>query len=177
MESIEEVPVIAAVREALAGASTQEEGVRRALSHVGESMGWLFGAYWEVDPGAGRLRVRQTWCARAFRRTGFEDDSRAHRFGPGEGLPGRVWAAGCPVWLVDAQRERDFPRHAAAAREGLHAAVAFPASSAGVLYGVAEFYTDSLRPATPALLPVFVRLGEEIGGFMAAHGAAAAHPA
>lgn len=177
MEGIEEVPVIASVREDLAGANSLEEGVRRALSRVGESMGWLFGAYWEVEAGAGRLRVRQTWCARAFHRTGFEADSRAHRFGPGEGLPGRVWAAGAPVWVVDAQGELNFPRHAAATREGLHAAVAFPASSAGLLYGVVEFYTDSLRAVTPALLPVFERLGEEIGGFLAAHGAAAADPA
>jgi hypothetical protein len=43
----------------------------------------------------------------------------------------------------------------------------------GQLYGVLEFYTDWLRMPTPALLPVFERLGEEIGRFMAGHGAAA----
>ena len=37
----------------------------------------------------------------------------------------------------------------------------------------AEFYTDWLRTPTPALLPVFDRLGEAIGRFMAEHGAAA----
>jgi hypothetical protein len=177
LDRIEEVPVLGTVREALSGASSLEEGVRRALSHIGESMGWLFGACWEVDPGARQLRVRQTWCARAFRRTRFDDDSRAHRFGPGEGLPGRVWASGRAVWVVDTQQEADFPRHAAASREGLHAAVAFPACSAGVLYGVVEFYTDDLRAAPPALLPVFELLGDLIGGFMAAHGAAPAGPA
>lgn len=169
--------MVAAVREALAGAATLEEGVRRVLSRVGESMGWLFGACWEVEPGAERLRVRQTWCARAFRRTDFDGESRGHSFGVGQGLPGRAWAAGGPVWVVDAQEEENFPRHAAAAREGLHAGVAFPALSAGAVYGVVEFYTDSLRAPTPALLPVFERLGEEMGAFMAAHGAAAGHPA
>lgn len=177
MNEIEAVPVVAAVREALARAGTLEEGVRRALSRVGESMGWLFGACWEVEPGATRLRVRQTWCARAFRRTEFDSESRGHSFAPGEGLPGRAWAAGAPVWVVDAQEEANFPRHEAAAREGLHAGVAFPARAAGAVYGVVEFYTDSLRAPTPALVPVFERLGEEIGAFMAAHGAAAADPA
>jgi hypothetical protein len=81
------------------------------------------------------------------------------------------------VWVVDAQVEENFPRHEAAAREGLHAGVAFPAHVAGAVYGVVEFYTDSLRAPTPALLPVFDRLGEEIGAFMATHGAAAAEPA
>lgn len=136
-------------------------------------MGWLFGAYWEVDPADGRLQVCQTWCARAFRSTDFETASRARRFPAGEGLPGRVWAERTTVWIEDVQADDDFPRHAAAACEGLHAAVAFPAHFEGVLYGVIEFYTDALRSPSPALLPVFERLGEEIGRFIAGHNAAA----
>jgi len=119
------------------------------------------------------LRVRQTWCARAYRSTGFETDSRAHVFLPGEGLPGRVWASRRAVWVEDVRVEENFPRHDAASREGLSAAVAFPLQWDGKLYGVLEFYTDWLRTPTPALLPVFERLGEEIGRFMAGHGAAA----
>lgn len=167
------VPVVAAVVDALAAADTLEEGVRRVLSEIGESMGWLFGACWEVDPGAGALRVRQTWCARAYRGTAFEADSRALVFPAGEGLPGRAWATRAPVWVEDARVEPNFPRHAAAAREGLRAALAFPAFWEGRVYGVMEFYTDWMRGSTPALLPVFERLGSEIGRFMAGHGAAA----
>ncbi|HLL83892.1 MAG TPA: GAF domain-containing protein [Longimicrobium sp.] len=173
-DDIEGVPVVAAVVEALSAAGTLEEGVRLVLAEMGESMGWLFGACWEVDPGRGALRVRQTWCARAYHSTVFETDSRAQNFLPGEGLPGRVWATGAPVWVQDARVEVNFPRHAAAAREGLRAALAFPAQCDGQLYGVLEFYTDWLRAPTPALLPVFERLGEEIGRFMAGHGSAAA---
>jgi hypothetical protein len=165
------VPVVAAVRDALSGADTLPEGVRRALAEIGESLGWLFGACWQV--GDGVLRVRQTWCARAYRSTGFETDSRAHVFLPGEGLPGRVWASRRAVWVEDVRVEENFPRHDAASREGLSAAVAFPLQWDGKLYGVLEFYTDWLRTPTPALLPVFERLGEEIGRFMAGHGAAA----
>jgi GAF domain-containing protein len=170
-DDIEGVPVVAAVREALSGADTLEEGVRRALAEIGESLGWLFGACWHV--GGGVLCVRQTWCARAYRSTSFEVDSRAHAFHPGEGLPGRVWATGRPVWVEDVRVEANFARHAAAAREGLRAAVAFPLQWDGKVYGVLEFYTDGLRTPTPALLPVFERLGEEIGRFMGGHGAAA----
>lgn len=171
-DEIESVPVVAAVREALSGADSLEEGVRRVLAEIGESMGWLFGACWHVAGGV--LSVRHTWCARAYRSTSFEADSRAQAFHPGEGLPGRVWATGRPVWVEDALAEENFPRHAAAAREGLRAAVAFPLQSEGKLYGVLEFYTDWLRTPTPALFPVFERLGEEMGRFMGGHGAPAA---
>ena len=173
MDDVGEVPVVVAVQGALSGADTLSEGVRRVLSEIGESMGWLFGACWEMDPGNGALRVRQTWCARAYLSTEFEVASRAQAFRPGEGLPGRVWSLGRPVWVEDARVEVNFPRHTTAALDGLRAGLAFPARWEGRPYGVLEFYTDWLRAPTPALLPVFDRLGEEIGRFMAEHGAPA----
>ncbi len=84
-----------------------------------------------------------------------------------------MWATGAPLWVEDAGVEVNFPRNAAAAREGLRAALAFPVRCHGRVYGVLEFYTDCLRTSTPALLPVFERLGDQIGRFMAGHGAAA----
>jgi hypothetical protein len=56
----------------------------------------------------------------------LEHAKRQEAFAPGVGLPGRIWAGGCPVWVPDVARDANFPRAAVAAGEGLHGAVGFP---------------------------------------------------
>lgn len=167
-DDLDSLPVVVAVRTALADAPTLNRGLHLALTHIGESLGWLFGACWLVDTGAEQLYAREIWCARAFK-SDFDLESTKHQFTRGEGLPGRVWEAGAPVWIEDVLQDSNFHRKEAAAREGLRSAVAFPLRSDGAMAGVFEFYTDVLRTPTPALVPTLYHLGDHIGRFVAGH--------
>ena len=168
---LESLPVVIGVRTVLSGAASLDQGLNRALTHMGESLGWLFGACWLLDAGAKHLCLRGVWCARAFQ-SDFDSESGKHRFERGEGLPGRVWETGAPIWVEDVLQDLNFPRREAAAREGLHGAVAFPVFADGVLRGALEFYTDVLRTPTPALMPVLEHLGNCVGQFVAGYGTA-----
>jgi len=65
----------------------------------------------------------------------FADASRTHRFGRGEGLPGRAWAEARPVVLKSLDGS-DFRRSEAAAASGLTAAVAIPVFAGAALKAV-----------------------------------------
>src|SRR5215475_5236181 len=151
------------------------EAYAAVLEAIGSSLGWELGAVWESGPGDQRLRCVRTWHAgEGFPE--FEALSERIALAPGEGLPGRVVEGGEPVWIVDAPVDGNFPRAAAARREGLHAAFGLPLLSPRGVVGVMEFFSRELREPDERLLETMRELGSQVGQFVARrHAEAAVH--
>jgi PAS domain S-box-containing protein len=148
-----------AVARVLASARGEAEAYPALLAAMGESLAWDFGAVWL--PEDGRLRAVTTWPEESE----FGAVTRALTVVPGEGLPGRVWAAADPAWITGTPKEGGFPRKEAAARAGLESAFAFPVRGTALL-GVIEFFTKDLRDADDHLLGTMATLGIQIGQFV-----------
>jgi PAS domain S-box-containing protein len=151
-----------AVARILAQTERPVEVYEATLEAIGRALGWWLGAVWEVDPGDGLLRCVAIWRA-GERAQEFETLSRALVMAPGEGLPGRVLAAGEPAWMVDAPDEGNFPRAAAARRSGVHAGFGFPLRSPRGVVGVMEFFSGELRPLDERLMATLDALGSQVG--------------
>ena len=154
-----------AVARILAETDTPVEVYAAVLDAIGSALGWELGAVWEVGPD-GRLRCVRTWHA-GDGAPEFEALSERIVLERGEGLPGKVLAAGEPMWLVDAPEDANFPRASAARRGGLHAAFAFPLESPRGVVGVMELFSRELREPDERLLWTMRVLGSEIGQFVA----------
>jgi signal transduction protein with GAF and PtsI domain len=167
--SYESLPVVRSVRNVLRKASSSDEAITGVLEAVGDSMGWLVGAFWapEENGGDGTLVSRCVWAARIHKGTVFASETGQMRLAHGEGLPGRVWTTGETLWIEDVGQDPNFPLHAAARTDGLHAAVAFPVRHGDRVLGVLEFFTDLLRAPVQTLLPVFDQIGGDVGKFVA----------
>jgi serine phosphatase RsbU (regulator of sigma subunit) len=135
------------------------------LQSICQSLGWVVGAFWAIDPNAQVLRCIDVWHAPMVDITEFERTSRQHACAPGIGLPGRIWASGSPVWLSDVTQEAFLPRAPVAAREGLRAAVGFPIHSTEFL-GVMEFFSQEIRRPDKELLQMMTSIGRHIGQFI-----------
>lgn len=166
--SYESLPVVRSVRQVLQSATSSDEAITQVLEAVGDSMGWLVGAYWAPESDDGTLMARCVWAARIHKGTGFAIETQQMRLPPGEGLPGQVWTSGETLWIEDVGQDQNFPRGAAARTDGLHAAVAFPVRDGARVLGVLEFFTDLLRAPVQTLLPVFDQIGGDVGEFVAA---------
>ena len=92
-----------------------DDPVPRVLQAVIEGLGWEAGALWEPSERDGRLRS-SAFCSRSGKALPqLEAATRATSFGRGEGLPGRVFETGEPVWITDVMSDGNFPRRDAAA--------------------------------------------------------------
>ena len=151
------------VTRALADVSDFDEAVPRILRAVCEALGWEMGALWALDREASLLRFVASWSANGFDVREFEELSRRRMFPRGEGLPGRVWERGEALWVEDLAGNGTFPRSAAAAREGLHGAFAFPATIRGETIAVLEFFSREVRPPDDALLAMMSHVGSLLG--------------
>jgi len=151
------------VTRALAEVHDFAEAVPRILRAVCEALGWETGVLWALDREAGALRFVDAWSARGVDVREFVELSRARVFARGEGLPGRVWERGEAAWVEDIAGNGAFPRSAAASREGLHGAFAFPATIRGETIAVLEFFSREVRPPDDALLAMMSHVGSQLG--------------
>ena len=136
------------------------------LEVVGTSLGWELGAVWEAGHGDERLRCIRTWHA-GEGAPEFQALNERITLLPGEGLPGRVFESGEPVWMIDAPEEGNFPRAEIARRAGLHAAFGFPLLSPKGVVGMMEFFARNLRQPDERLLETMRELGSQIGQYVA----------
>jgi PAS domain S-box-containing protein len=155
-----------AVARILAETDQPVEVYDATLEAIGRAVDWELGAVWELEPRDGRLHCVRTWRAGAPADE-FQAVSEALALERGQGLPGRVLADGAPAWLVDAPADANFPRAAAARREGLHAGFAFPLRSARGVSGVMEFFARELREPDERLLATLRVVGSQVGQFVA----------
>jgi serine phosphatase RsbU (regulator of sigma subunit)/putative methionine-R-sulfoxide reductase with GAF domain len=155
-----------AVTRTLAEARHLREAAGKILRAICESVGWDFGDLWYVDAEAGVLRSVDMWHLPELDVAEFAEATRAITFALGVGLPGRVWASGQAAWITDVVADANFPRAACAAKDGLHAAFAFPIPLGGEIIGVMEFFSRCVREPDDDLLSMLVALGSQIGQFI-----------
>ena len=137
---------------ALGESDSLETAAPRILRALGEILGCDHGAVWMVDPAQAAIHCLETWHPPSVSLPEFDDLTRRTPFALGIGLPGRVWLSGRPAWIEDVTRDTNFPRAAAAAREGLHGAFGFPIVLGGSVLGMLEFFSRDIREPDQGLL-------------------------
>jgi PAS domain S-box-containing protein len=154
------------VTQVLAEAATLEEATPKILQAVCECLAWDVGALWIVDREMGVLRCVEFWHKETVAVQQFEAISRETTFTPGVGLPGRVWSSHKPAYIPDVLDDVNFLRASIAAREGFHAAFAFPILLGGDVLGVIDFFSHEIRQPDQELLDMMATLGSQIGQFI-----------
>jgi len=133
---------------------------------VCEFLLWDLGALWSVDRESGVLRCSEVWHRESIEAPQFVTTSGETTFTPGVGLPGRVWSSREPAYIPDVVHDANFLRASVAAREGLHAAFAFPILLGGDVLGVIEFFSHEIRQPDQELLDMMATLGSQMGQFI-----------
>jgi PAS domain S-box-containing protein len=154
------------VARTLAEGEDASETYGTVLAAIGTGLGWQLGAVWEVNPDGRALRCVAIWQAPEASAEEFVELTRRLALGPGEGLPGRVWAAGEPAWVPDVPTDPNFPRASAGARAGLGAAFAFPIRAPTHVCGVMEFFAGEFHEPDERLLSSMAVLGNLIGQYV-----------
>jgi signal transduction histidine kinase/CheY-like chemotaxis protein len=144
---------------------TLSAAIPRVLQAVCESLDWVMGARWSLDPETQLLRCEEMWVAPP-RQLEFVNVNRRFSFARGVGLPGRVWSTGRAAWITDVVKDPNFPRLQYALNEGLHGAFGFPIIGPSGFLGVMEFFSTEIRPPDEPLLALFEGVGGQVGQFI-----------
>ena len=150
----------------LAEAATVEEATPRMLEAVCECLDYDLGTLWRIDRETGVLRCAEMWRKPSVQAAQFEAATRASTFTRGSGLPGQAWATALPACISDVTHDPTFVRGSIAAREGLHAAFAFPILLGGEVIGVIDVLSRDVREPDQTLLDMMAAIGSQIGQFI-----------
>ena len=145
---------------------TVEEAMPRILQEVCESLDWVVGSRWAVDPDANVLRCAEMWTHPAWGIQELVEMNRRVTFAPGVGLPGRVWSGVRASWISDVVKDPNFPRAVPAAKDGLHGAFGFPIVGSSGFLGVMEFFSPEIRDPDEDVLSMFEAVGGQVGQFI-----------
>ena len=166
-----------AVDDLLASHRDPDRALPGILEAIGTTLGWPLGSVW-MWQGEGLHQVaswsvEHTAGSDSFRE--FVEYSGQFTFGPGEGLPGKVWVARRALWIDNVDDPVQFPRAPIAQGIGLRSALAFPIGDAhdGEPEGVVELFKDSLLDPDETLLATLASLGHRLGAHIARARAAA----
>lgn len=155
-----------AVSRLLAESPTLADATPRIVQAFCELGGWDVGAIWNVSRTADELSCADVWHMPTVRVPEFEAVTRAKKFAPGVGLPGRVLKTGEPAWVPDVTKDSNFPRAPMAVKEGLHAAFCFPIKMGGSVVGVIECFSREVRAPDENFLEILSAIGGQLGQFI-----------
>jgi len=151
------------VTRVLAEAATPAEAAPKILAAICEATRWEIGALWYVDEAEHVLRCAEVWQQPEKVAAEFESLTRDSVFQLGQGLPGRVWQDGEPIWINYLEKDKNFPRLKVAAQDGLRSAFAFPILLGSEVIGVGEFFSHEVRQRDDKMLEMLAAIGSDIG--------------
>jgi len=140
--------------------------IQLVLRAVCETEDWEYGRCWLVDEAAGVLRCNAAWHLPDSRVAPYMVNSAARPHGHGEGLPGRVWDSGEPLWVKDLAQGPDQPVVRPDCRLSLHGACLIPLRSRERVLGVMSFVSRHVREPDPKLLATLQAIGSQLAQFL-----------
>ncbi len=153
----------------VAVAANSEDDVRPVLQHTLDDVcvltGWPIGHAYILPDGDGDTLVSSgIWHLDDPEAFGvFRGITEAMPLARGIGLPGRVFASGRPLWVVDVTKDANFPRARAATDIGVRAGFGFPIMVGPRVEGVMEFFSPLAIEPDDAWLDVVQQIGYVVG--------------
>jgi PAS domain S-box-containing protein len=155
----------AAVAQALADLTDEEEAAQALLKVCGEVGDWALGTWWREEEEDGRLQAVTVWSSSA-ELLEFVNATQHSTFARGEGLPGAAWAQRQPVWSRSVPEDKRFLRAEQAARVGLQGGLFVPVLGARRVYGVLELLSRTPREDQVGDEAAASTLGHQFGRFL-----------
>jgi PAS domain S-box-containing protein len=150
----------------IAAADDVESARQRALQEVGQVTGWATGEAWIPNRKKNRLERGAIWTGGTMGMEAFHVMSEDFTFAPGEGLVGRAWLSGEPLWVDDLQSSDDFVRKEVARTLGLRTAMVIPVLAREEVVAVLAFYHFHERREDQQLLGLVSTVAAQIGTFV-----------
>jgi diguanylate cyclase (GGDEF)-like protein/PAS domain S-box-containing protein len=143
------------------------EAIPGIIRAVCETMGWDYGARWELIEEDQTFRVAEMWCRPHLEHSEFVTFTRSRRFSPGpHGLVRRVLSTKEPYWVMEIDQELNLTRGRAALNSGLTGAFALPLMMGNQLLGAMEFFAHRIWQPDLAITETARSVGRQVGQFM-----------
>ena len=155
-----------AVEACLDRAEGTSDALRGVIRAICQTQNWDCGRYLRVDDAAGVLRLAEFWNLPGAAIQGFLAAARDITYGPGEGMVGKVWQSGQPLWIADVTKDARAVTVIFKEQSGLRGAFVFPVKAEGKTIGVFAFNSREIPQPHAQFLSTVTAIGSQVGGFL-----------
>jgi PAS domain S-box-containing protein len=155
------------ISQVLAASQALAETETSILRVLCEFLEFDYGEFWRLDRASGKLVHQQSWHRSSHDFEALKAAARAMQFSKGQGLAGRVWATGSPVWVESIGSEPALRSAKVLVDAGFQSAFALPVALGAETLGVMEFFGCEAQEADEDLLRVVATIGSQVGQFLA----------
>ncbi|MFB2937614.1 adenylate/guanylate cyclase domain-containing protein [Aerosakkonemataceae cyanobacterium BLCC-F154] len=152
----------------LSNSDTLKEALPKIILAVCETLNWDIGEFWirRINQENLQLQCLEIWFKPQIEVTEFVEVTKQTIFNLGEGLPGKVWEAGTPVWSNDLANDASVKRSQIALKAGISTAFVFPIQHENEILGVMSFFSCQHQGYDEHFLQTMLTIGNQIGQFM-----------
>jgi len=136
----QELRLLLQVTHAFAASEDLTVALRLTLERICEYTGWAVGEVWMPTEAGQDLELSPAWFGRSSEYERMRAASVDLRFGPDEGLPGRVWSRREMMWYDDLANDPRFLRCEVAQALGLRSGVGVPVQTGDRVVAVICFF-------------------------------------
>lgn len=137
-----------AVISALIESTSIKKAALKVVDIISNILEFEIGGFWEIDKTSQLMKCTYITPGTSSRKElqNFIEVSRVTLLAEGKGLPGRVWSSRKSIWIDDVTIDTNYLRYNEALLANLHSACAFPIIYDDKIYGVIEFYHQTVYP-------------------------------
>lgn len=150
------------VTTALAEAQTVEQAGPRVLAAVVGTLDWAHAELWLVDDAAGVTRPVACWSAPGWQQDIHVPDELPY----GQGLAGRAWQVGKPLWIRDVGQPQSLISRETAMASRLHTALAIPVRHGTDPLGVLVVFADTVEDPEDEIVALLSGIAAHIAQFV-----------
>jgi PAS domain S-box-containing protein len=151
------------IAEAVSEAADFNSALAATLEGVCAALGWDHCEAWVPNSAGEILEFRPVCCATREGLRPFRLFSEGVAFGPGIGLPGRVWASRQPEWIADISAVPENLRFQIAKEAGLKTSLGIPVMAGGRVVAVLVFWAFELRKEDKAHIETISMIASHLG--------------
>jgi PAS domain S-box-containing protein len=146
-----------------AGSETFDDALNAVLKIYCESMRWPIGHVYRVSPEGLELTSSGIWFWKDNDELeSFREITESTRFKKGEGLPGRAWDKGVPVWIPDIGSDDNFPRKKLKKNIDVTSGFSFPVIIRNETTAVIEVFTNEMRAEDKSEIELSLEVAEKL---------------
>ena len=151
------------ITQAVSESTDFNSALAATLEGVCAALGWDHCEAWVPSSDGEVLEFRPVCCASREGLHPFRLFSEGIAFGPGIGLPGRVWASRQPEWIADISASSENFRFQIAKEAGLKTSLGIPVIAGGRVVAVLVFFAFKLRKEDKAHIETISMIAGHLG--------------
>lgn len=139
--------------------------IQECIDEVCDCIGWPIGhAYFRSQENQNLLMTSKIWhLDDPGRFKTFVEVTEETNFEKGIGLPGRVLESGKPAWIIDINKDSNFPRLKIVSDFGIKSGFALPVMTGSKVAAVLEFFSEDSHEPDKEFMDILVHIGTQIG--------------